>query len=243
MDTIRDPTRDATADTLARAMVLRLLSQALAYPTPLDVDRLLWEDVPLASSMAQRLPGGVRDALERFLPTLEGSTARSLESRYAEVFTHVHSGDCPAYETDYGPRDVWRQADALADIAGFYRAFGFDPVGERPDHVSVELEFLHVLAYKDAWATAHGDDANADVCREAEGTFERDHALRWLPVLAGRIRLLAPDGPYAACADLLSAWCAAESERLGVPLPDDVPVSATSRPGADDAPGFCEEEP
>lgn len=242
MDTTRDTTLVGSTETLARSVLLRLLSQALAYPTALDVDRLLWEDVPLARSMEQRLPEGVRRALEAFAATLEGATARSLEERYTEVFTHVHSGDCPAYETDHGPRDVWRQADALADIAGFYRAFGFDPVGERADHASVELEFLHALAYKEAWATAHGDEANAGVCRRAAIAFERDHALRWLSSLAGRIRLLASDGPYAACARLLSAWCIAESQRLDVPLPDDVPAAAPSNGSADDAPGFCEVE-
>jgi TorA maturation chaperone TorD len=146
------------------------------------------------------------------------------------------------YETDYGPRDVWRQSNELADIAGFYRGFGFDPIGERPDHAAVELEFLHVLAYKEVWATVHHDEANVDVCRRAAAAFERDHALRWLPALAARSGALAADGPYAAAARLLTAFCVAESERLGVPLPEDVPDPIVAGGPGDDPPGLCEVE-
>ena len=235
-------TRTGSQETLARALLLRLLSQAFTYPTQLDTSRLLEDDVPLAAATAERLPGPVGDALLAFVDTLAGATAPSLEERYREVFTHVHSGDCPIYETDYGPRDVWRQSNELADIAGFYRAFGFDPLGERPDHAAVELEFLHVLAYKEAWATAHGDEANADVCHEAAAAFARDHALAWLPALAARAEALAREGPYAAAACLLTAFCAAESERIGVSLPEDLPAPVSVGRLEDEAPGLCEVE-
>jgi len=241
MEALRDQTHTGSEETLARALLLRLLSQSLSYPTEVEARRLLDDDVPLVLSTWGQLPEPVRPALLTFVEALEGATASSLEARYCEVFTHVHSGDCPVYETDYGPRDVWRQSNELADIAGFYRAFGFDPLGERPDHAAVELEFIHVLAYKEAWATAHHDTAHADVCRKAAVAFERDHALTWLPALGGRVELLAGGGPYAACAGLLNALCAAESERIGVNLPEDLPVPVVPRGPEDDAPAFCEE--
>lgn len=242
MEALREPTRTGSDEALARALLLRLVSQSLSYPTGVGVRRLLDDDVPLALSTAEHLPDAVRAALSAFVEELDGATASSLEAGYCEVFTHVHSGDCPVYETDYGPRDVWRQSNELADIAGFYRAFGFDPVGERPDHAAVELEFLHVLAYKEAWATAQGDEAHADVCRKATVAFARDHALAWLPALAGRIEVLAGDGPYAACGRVLNATCAAESERLGVALPEDLPMPVNPSVPQDDAPGLCEVE-
>lgn len=242
METLDDPTRATSEEILARALLLRLLSQAFAYPTQIDTDCLLEDDVPLALATAEQLPRPVGEALDAFVGVVTGETASSLEARYREVFTHVHSGDCPVYETDYGPRDVWRQSNELADIAGFYRAFGFDPLGERPDHAAVELEFLHVLAYKEAWATAHRDEANARLCREATAAFVRDHALTWLPALAARVEALAGEDAYAAVARLLSAFCSAESERLGVPLPEDPPTPVSPSGFEDDAPGLCEVE-
>jgi hypothetical protein len=80
------------------------------------------------------------------------------------------------------------------------------------------------------------------VCRKAAVVFERDHALAWLPALAARIEMLAAGGPYADCARLLNALCTAESERIGVTLPEDLPVPVSPRGPEDDAPAFCEEE-
>lgn len=234
--------RTAPDETLARALVLRLLSQVFSYPTPGEVERMTQDDAPLALAAVRYLPDAVRRALTALDGALAGRTAAALESRYAEVFTHVHSGDCPVYETDYGPRDVWRQSNDLADIAGFYRAFGFEPHLERPDHAAVELEFLHVLAYKEVWATVHDDEANATVCREAAAAFARDHALRWMPSLAARAGALAADGPYAAAAELLASFCAAESERLGLMNPGDLPAPSGVGVGGPevDPPGLCE---
>jgi TorA maturation chaperone TorD len=242
MTILDDQTTAPSEEALARALLLRLLSQAFAYPTAPEVERLVGEDVPLALGARRHLPDAVCRALTAFAGAVKGTTAIELEARYCEVFTHVHSADCPLYETDYGPRDVWRQSNTLADIAGFYRAFGFDPAGERPDHVSVELEFLHVLAYKEAWATAHGEGAKADVCRDAALAFERDHALRWLPGLAARAEALGSAGPFAAVARLLAELCVVESERTGVSPPEDLPVPTGASDVDDDAPSLCEVE-
>jgi TorA maturation chaperone TorD len=241
--TFEQQARTAPDETLARAFVLRLLSQVFSYPTVGEVERMVHDDAPLALTAAAHLSDRVRRALIALDGALAGRTAPELESRYAEVFTHVHSGDCPVYETDYGPRDVWRQSNDLADIAGFYRAFGFGPHLERPDHAAVELEFLHVLAYKEVWATVHDDEANAAVCREAANAFAREHALRWLPALASRAVALAGQGPYAAAAELLSSFCSAESDRLGVPNPSDLPALSRVGDPVADPPGLCEVDP
>jgi DMSO reductase family type II enzyme chaperone len=236
-----EPTITRADETLARAMVLRLLSQVFAYPTPDDVERLTKDDVPLALDAAGHLPEPVEASLHALAVALVGAAPAELESRYGEVFTHVHSGDCPIYETDYGPRDVWRQSNELADLAGFYRAFGFDPQGERPDHAAVELEFLHVLAYKEVWASVHDEDAKAAVCRDASAAFERDHALRWLPALAARVAALAVDGPYAAASALLASFCEAEIDRVGEVRPLGAPAPRAAGGVEADLPGLCEE--
>jgi TorA maturation chaperone TorD len=242
METVVDRTLSFPDQTLARALVLRLLSQAFTYPSPAEVDRLVRDDVPLAVCASPHLPETVRTTLDAFAEAVTGTTAGELETHYCAVFTHIHSTDCPMYETDYGQRDVWRQSNTLADIAGFYRAFGFDPVGERPDHAAVELEFLHVLAYKEGWATAHGEEINATVCRDATVAFERDHALGWFPAFAARTEALGGSGPYAVAARLLATVCAAEADRTGLQLPDDLPAAVGAAGADDDPPSLCEVE-
>ncbi len=59
------------------------------------------------------------------------------------------------YETEYTTPDALYKAHQLADIAGFYRAFGLEMSTEnreRPDHLAAELEFMHFLALKEAQA-------------------------------------------------------------------------------------------
>ena len=215
------PDTDVVVETtgeLARSAVLGLLSQALAYPTDTVVRELLEEDLPFALALAPSLPDEVSVALEALAVALEGARAEGLETAYRDRFSHVHSQDCPLYETDHGTREVWRQAETLADLGGFYRAFGLEESGERVDHVSVELEFLHVLAYKRAWALERGEPEHAEVCRVAEEAFLRDHALRWMPDVAERLSALAEGTPYAAVALLLDAYLRAESGRTGVAI-------------------------
>ena len=221
-----DPAVEASG-ALARSAVLGLLSQALAYPTAIVVQDLLEEDLPFALALARSLRQDVTDALRALAAALEGARAETLEVAYRDRLSHVHSQDCPLYETDHATREVWRQAEVLADLGGFYLAFGLEGSGERVDHVSVELEFLHVLAYKRAWALERGEPEHAEVCRAAEEAFLRDHVLRWVPDVAERLSVLGEGTPYAAAAELLGVFLRAESERTGVPI---IPVGEPVEP-------------
>jgi TorA maturation chaperone TorD len=87
------------------------------------------------------------------------------------------------YESSYEV-DPFRQTRQIADIEGFYRAFGAGsggPAGERPDHAGCELEFLALLVAKRIQADEAGETEHAAVCLEAEDAFLRDHLGRWLP--------------------------------------------------------------
>jgi TorA maturation chaperone TorD len=228
---------------LARSGVYALLSQLLAYPTAASVQDLLQEDLPFARAVAAPLPTAVRDRLEALAIDLQGATAGVLESAYRSIFSHVHSADCPPYETDHTAREIFRQSQQLADLAGFYRAFGVGQQAERPDHVAVELEFLHVLTYKLAWATIHAEDEHRATCWDAYRAFLRDHILRWIPSFATRLVVLGRGGPYAVVGALLAAVVSDEAARLGLDMPTDVdagpqPSDAASMQDR----GACEED-
>ncbi len=229
---------------LARSAVYRVLSQALAYPSAEGLRQLREEDLPLARSVAGALPAGVRAALEALEEAWAGLGPEEAEVWHGRIFSHVHSADCPAYETDYTAREVWRQGQELADLAGFYRAFGVEQSAERPDHVAVELEFLHLLTYKRAWAEARGETDHVEVCRAAEEAFLADHALRWMPSLAARLARLGGGGPYGAVGRLALALLRAEGERLGVEVTEEGPPPAgPAEPPAPAEVGLCEEGP
>jgi len=206
---------DAAEETLARSAAYRLLSQAMAYPTGASVAQLLEEDLAIAERLAELMPAPVRAALEETGEALRAARPGSLEGAYAGAFSHVHSADCSAFENDYAEGDVWRRSHQMADIAGFYRAFGVTHPSERPDHVAVELEFLHLVSCKVAWALACGDTEHAEISAKAEERFLEDHVLRWMPGFAARLSRVPEAGPYQAVAGLLTAVLEAEAERIG----------------------------
>jgi TorA maturation chaperone TorD len=119
----------------------------------------------------------------------------------------------------------------LGDIAGFYRAFGLDVsdrVRERVDHISVELEFMAFLVYKEAYAQSTlpvgqgqaGDEkpasgGRAEICREAQRKFLNDHLGRWVQDFTRRLEKKAQDGPYSRLARLTERFLAIELEAFG----------------------------
>ena len=99
------------------------------------------------------------DAIEEWVSS-EGSNwnLQDLRDDHKRVFSNVISLDCPPYETLFGNDHVFGQSYTMGDIAGFYNAFGLQlsqDIHERLDHLSVELEFIHYLAYKESYALLH----------------------------------------------------------------------------------------
>jgi TorA maturation chaperone TorD len=144
---------------------------------------------------------------------------------YYRVFGLVTCHDCPPYETEYQPvTDAFFRAQEMADIAGFYRAFGLAvrrELGERPDHIALELEFMASLLAKQRLARAQTDPAQAAeraaVCADAQKAFFRDHLGWWAGGFAQLVQHKAQHGPLAAVGRLLALLIASERDRLKLP--------------------------
>jgi hypothetical protein len=89
-------------------------------------------------------------------------------------FGHTVRGDCPMNEIEYGDikADPLFQPHRLSDLGAFFAAFGLELVpdaAERIDHISIELEFMSVLAAKEGHALEHqSDDEAAVTLRDAQ---------------------------------------------------------------------------
>lgn len=101
----------------------------------------------------------------------------------------------------------------LADLGGFYEAFGFHPRAEDPvDHIAVETGFVSYLLLKEEFARAHGDRAAVEVSATARQRFLETH----LGPLAG---------PFAERLDSCGSTYLADAARL---LAVRVPKTASS---------------
>ncbi len=113
----------------------------------------------------------------------------------AEYLRVFERGAVPPYEASHSgsaPQPLGGpNVQTIADVAGFYRAFGFEARGERPDHLSAQLEFLALVCVLEAHAHLAGLREEADVCARARQTFLKDH-LSWVGNLAERVRQTTP---------------------------------------------------
>jgi DMSO reductase family type II enzyme chaperone len=209
-----------TQAALARSQTYRLLSTAYLYPgESIYAQFVEWSG---SHMVVETLPvsyfasGGCLAALRA---ALDQTDVEALQAEHRRVFGPIISNECPPYETQYGSIHIFQQSQDLADIAGFYRAFGLDVSDrsrERVDYIGLELEFMSFLAYKQAYAlTYHGAD-KADICMDAQRKFLQDHLGRWAPLFAMLLQRKAESGFYHALAALTAAFLAFEAARLGV---------------------------
>lgn len=213
----RAPTEDA-ARALVRSQLYRILALAFRHPEADGVATLAELTPALAGAPGGYVAEPVREALSELGAALQGVALESLQEQYVATFGHVTVPDCPLYETACGMGDAFLQPQILADLAGFYRAFGLEMAGdarERADHLTVELEFMHYLAYREAYALERHGEERTVIMQDAQRRFLEAHLGRWAPVLARAVSGRA-DGALGAAARLLERLLAHEVERGGI---------------------------
>lgn len=168
--------------------------------------------------------GQRRQAAPDSVPSLE-----TLQAEYVRLFAHSRSFACPPYETEYTTPHMYAKVQSLADLRGFYRAFGVD-VGEehpeRPDHLAAELEFMHYLALKEAHAEEQGNPEAQRICASAQARFLEAHLAAWPERFAQRLAQANASMLYVALGRLTAAFIAQEATTMGV-TPKALPFRAS----------------
>jgi TorA maturation chaperone TorD len=161
-------------------------------------------------------------------------TDRALNTQYENTFGLLVSSNCPPYESEYiNSKFAFQRSNTLADISGFYQAFGLttsDTRPERPDHVVLELEFMACLLGLER--RAYDEDTECQnnrwhVCRDAQARFLHEHLGWWAPAFAKLLSVGNAQGFYAVAGEFLSALIPTERAFLGVP-PSSQPVGPTT---------------
>jgi TorA maturation chaperone TorD len=232
---------------LARAVVYAALAIAFQPPTRERLRRIGAQHRFSTVALALRLAGG-RDpdqglsAVAANLERLTTPPVARLAADFTRLFGHTTRGPVCACETEYGADNTYHQPQQLADIAGYYLAFGLQSGSAsdvRADHVACECEFMDFMNRKEAlFLELRPDETETlEVTREASRRFLRDHLARFGRAFASQLALADHDGFYGTMAVTLGQLLEHECRRLAVAAgPLDLPV----RPEApDDAPMAC----
>jgi len=251
----RPTDRDAAIDlSLARGVLYRSVALGLRRTTEHSPCSLsspaTWVAVQGAAALVDaRCPHD-----EPLLPSVQALCAHPASpaersSAHSRLFGHSRGLVCP-FETEYGPEGAFRQPQELADIAGYYFAFGLRPAegsDERVDHAACECEFMEFLARKQAFALAslregsgEGDPSEQlETIRAATRSFLRDHLGRFGRAFASLLMREDAGGFHGSIGAILFLLLAKESQLFGLPpgppsldlrppLPDDTPLGCGS---------------
>ena len=185
----------------ARSSLYGWLAAAFSFPSPELTEAF-------ASGNFRDELQAVAAALPFALPTEDslsdsGLSHEEMEQQYIRLF-EVGPGrpPCPLYEGSHRRG----RPEIMEDLVRFYEHFGLrHQVGDLPDHLCAELEFMHYLAFKQAAALQAGTDS--EPYRLAQRDFLSRRLNRWLPLLLARLEQLDPPPLYLSLARLAAEAC------------------------------------
>lgn len=192
------PSSDVVA---ARSVAYSLVSAIFSDPNSERFRSLTAGDLKESMLLCSRyLDEEMGEYAEGIFDLLEKDAGSILEERI-RIFGHTLSKDASPYELEYAKnQEVFAVTQSLADINGFYRAFGLQvKAEERADHVSVEAEFLSQVLLKQVLAQQNGQTENVEVCDQACRDFLKEHFHWWIPEFARRLAA-QPAAPFFALA-------------------------------------------
>ena len=195
MNTVQEQT--TTHEALDRGTLYKSLATSFLYPTQQVADHLTK------------------------LHNVDPIDREGLEREYNRLFAHLGSAKCPPYETEYGYDNVFQKTESMADISGFYNAYGLEPSEnntERVDFLGSELEFMAFLSFQEAYAREQNDKQHLEICLDSQRMFIRDHLGRWIGVFNSILKKSTELQPYLEANAKLESFIASEVDRLQVPV-------------------------
>ena len=199
---------EVTKELVARGSLYASLGRGFSHP---DEDGLQF----LRACGEGEGTGQVWQRRKKVSESAQAATLEELQSAYMHLFDSTMG--VAAYEVEHEKRNEFQKSQRLADIMGFYRAFGVEPERERPDHIACELEFMQLLLLKEAHAAVAADAEHAAICRDAGVKFFQEHLSGWVSPLLEAVRArLGEDGSefYRDLSDLLDVFMEREKEVL-----------------------------
>lgn len=158
--------------------------------------------------------------IERLEKALISQGYAGLLEEYTELFEPHGKLLAPLYETEYTretPQHALTEQAQFADIAGFYKAFGLEISEEMPDrvdHIATELEFMHILTYKESIAIKDNETEHIEIVQDAQRKFMADHLSRWTGKFKNRLAQAECGKFYNILGEMLDLWISLDKAYL-----------------------------
>lgn len=203
----RLPGRDALATAGLRCMSYAGCSELVASPHDVDPRPALRERRGQVESQARaRAEARAQDggeggddatacaiALGPLMAEVAGTDLARLKAEYSGLFEVGSQGPPAPIREDL---QTGQRAGTREEVIRFYDYFGYvlgEPFAWQPDHLSMQLEFMHYLCFREAEA---GAGAEALSFQLAQLDFTERHLVSWVPQLAANVGKVAAGSLY-----------------------------------------------
>lgn len=206
---------------LARSTFYSFLSNGFAYPTEEGLKEIKTgvasrELKEAASCLGEELLQSVQLLCENLEKEVAPLELKDMAGGYNRLFSMGLL--CPHHETFYASLHVFMKSQDLADIQGFYKAFGFnlsEKEKELADFIGTELEFMHVLCFKEYHAIEKGEAEKADLCRESQAKFLEGHLGTWVEAFSKTLSAISHMDHFITMGRLLEEFVNFDCQYLG----------------------------
>jgi DMSO reductase family type II enzyme chaperone len=172
--------RDTAATAALRCLYYAAFSELMASPHEVDTRAGLLARV------------GLGEPLDALLTEVGSAGLKQLQAEYSGLFEVGSDGPPVPIREDL---QTGQRSSTREDVVRFYDYFAYvldEKFSWQPDHLSLELEFMHYLCFREA-------EEGADVLsyQLAQLDFAERHLLNWVPRFAAQVEKQAPGSLYA----------------------------------------------
>ena len=161
-------------------------------------------------------------AMLSFIRSNTDTAANQLSDTLGVDRTRLYRGVSPTYGPPPPYEAVWAKgvtnvAGVLQVIAGIYRQNGVSvapEATERADYIGIELDFVRVLASREAEAWGANDAATARALLAEQSAFLTRHLAGWAPDFIEKALTMAETDFYRGHLRMLRGFLVAEAARL-----------------------------
>lgn len=166
-----------------RQNIYETLVKCYHLPTQSLKDNLLGLQNNLEKIESKAIP-----YVSNMISDMERRSVNFLSVDFTRLFIGPYSLPAPPYGSVYMENKRKIMGDSTMDALNRYRTFGLaisEGVKEVPDHISIELEFMFFLIYKEVNSILYNDPESSQVYIAEQLSFLEDHLYRWVPPFAG----------------------------------------------------------
>ena len=159
-------------------------------------------------------------SFQRLMAKLDNSNLAIISNDFVDVFGHTLSKQIAPYALEHlKNKDLFFQTQKLADLNGFYKAFGLQVESiERADHISTQAEFLSFLLLKQCLAEQDSLSDKKEICEKAFSDFQRDHFFDWVEMFAKNLTTHIDSDFYLLAGEFLSEFLEIEKSHLNTSI-------------------------